>query len=154
MKSFRLLQKLIVGLTLLIPTLCVSVATADDFHTVTGTWVGSYKTAFPRGHSQFPDQSVNTIMELEIYRQEDNLIWLVNRWRRGEDLPWVIEYGTGSFDLDDRDNLYISEAGPPPESWANTGTLIGEYDDGKLYLNYFGPGDGITFSVELRRVGG
>ena len=90
-------------------------------------------------------------MELEIYKQEENLIWVINRWRRNESDPWGVEYGTGSFELDDRSDLVIAEAGPSPESWVNTGRFSGELEDGDLYLTCIGPNDGLSFSISLTR---
>ncbi len=124
---------------------------ANSFQSIVGVWAGTYRVAFPANHPTFPDQSVETTMELEVYKQEENLIWVVNRWRRSDSDPWVVEYGTGSFDLDDRSDLVIAEEGPAPADWVNTGSFTGELEDGDLYLNYIGPGDGVTFSVRLVR---
>ena len=92
-------------------------------------------------------------MELEVYRQEDNLFRAINRWRRDDAADWVVEYTTGSFDLDERDKFIISEEGPATEDRINTGFFVGEMDDGRLCLNYVGQGDGVSFGVELRRKG-
>lgn len=128
-------------------------ANADEFPDIKGKWVGTYKVAFPAGHSTYPNASVDTMMELNVYKQESNLIWVTNSWRRDEADTWIIENGTGSFDLEDRDDLVISEEGPAPEAGVNTGSFIGEYEDGNLYLSYMGPGNGVSFAVELKRVG-
>ncbi|MEM8729541.1 MAG: hypothetical protein AAGF79_06435 [Pseudomonadota bacterium] len=127
-----------------------SPALADTFRDVTGTWEGTYKAAFSKSHPRYPDQMLDTEVELEIYRQEENLIWVEKRWRRGTS-EWVVEYGTGSFNLDERDELVIVEESPPPQDWINTGFLIGEYDDGELHLVYAGPGDGVSYAVSLKR---
>lgn len=129
-------------------------AQADDFPDIRGKWIGSYKVAFPAGHSTFANTALDTVMELDVYKQEGNLFWVTNKWRRAEADSWITEYGTGSFDLEDPDELVISEEGPAPETGVNTGSFIGEYDDGNLYLNYLGPGDGVSFAVELTRVKG
>ncbi|MEM9129198.1 MAG: hypothetical protein AAGA97_05700 [Pseudomonadota bacterium] len=125
-------------------------AQSGQFRDVTGVWEGGYKAAFAKNHPVYPDQSRETEVELDVYRQEDNLIWVVKRWRRdgGE---WNEEYGVGSFNLDDRDELVIVEESPPPQDWVNTGMLIGEYDDGELHLVYAGPGSGVSYGVSLRR---
>ena len=124
---------------------------AARFPAIEGTWTGSYKVAFPRGHAAFHEQAVDISMELEVYRQEDNLIWLVNRWRSDGDDEWVVEYGTGAFDLKDRSELTIAETGPPPHPNATVGLFRGEFDDGKLYLTYSSLVGGVTFSVALER---
>ncbi len=126
---------------------------ADNFPDIRGKWVGSYKVAFPAGHPTLADSAVDTVMELDVYKQEGNLIWITNKWRRADSETWITEYGTGSFDLDDRDELVISEEGPSEIEGVNTGTFIGEFDDGNLYLNYLGPEDGVSFSVALKRSG-
>ncbi|MEM1369366.1 MAG: hypothetical protein AAGG02_15425 [Cyanobacteria bacterium P01_H01_bin.15] len=127
-------------------------AFANTFPDVRGTWSGSYQVAFPNGHPDYPDQSVSTSMELEVYKQEGNLIWVINRWRRNNSDDWVIEYGTGTFDLDEQDELVIAEKEESPEiPGVNTGMFIGEYEKGALYLNYIGVDGGMTFSVELRK---
>lgn len=128
-----------------------SFALADQFRDIRGTWTGTYKVAYPHGHPTYPDRAVETRMELEVYNQQDNLIWVINRWKREDSDTWITEYGTGSFDLDDRSDLIIAEKGPAPDDSANTGSFFGELEDGKLYLNYTSPGHGITFSVELSR---
>ncbi|WP_143534516.1 hypothetical protein [Roseovarius albus] len=128
-----------------------SSALTDTFPSVTGVWAGSYRVAFPADHPKYPDQSVETSMELDIYQQESNLIWVINRWRRDANEPWVVEYATGSFDLEDRSDLVITEKGPAENEHVNTGVFTGELEDGDLYLNYIGLGDGITFSVKLSR---
>lgn len=142
----RLLSALFFGVSFF-----VSAAAADSFPDVKGIWAGSYKVAFPQGHATYSDLAVDTQMELEVYKQDGNLIWVINRWRRQGETDWISEYGTGSFDLEDREDLVIAERGPAPEEGVNTGGFIGEYEDEKLYLTYGGPGDGITFSVELSR---
>ena len=125
---------------------------ANEFPDVRGTWSGTYKVAFPNGHPEFSNQSVATSMELDVYKQEGNLIWVINRWRRNNSDAWVVEYGTGSFDLDEPDELIIAEEKPSQEApGINTGVFIGEYDKGILYLNYVGTDAGITFSVQLQK---
>ncbi|MEM8856546.1 MAG: hypothetical protein AAGD34_22840 [Pseudomonadota bacterium] len=127
------------------------VAADDSAPSIEGVWVGTYNVAFPRHHPVYPDQSVETSMELEVYRQEDHLIWVENRWKHGADAEWIVEHGTGAFDLDDDDTLIITEAGPPPTETASNGFFVGEYDDGQLHLTYSGFEDGISFSVTLDR---
>lgn len=151
MPQIRLLPKTLIALALVLPLLMTTGASADRFPSITGTWSGSYTVAFPRNHPQHPDQALPTQMELEVYRQEGHLVWAINRWRRDEASDWVVEYATGAFDLDDRDEFVLTEEGPAAEDWINTGFFLGELDDGKLYLNYVGQGDGISFSAELRR---
>ena len=151
MHRLRLFNALVYGFVLLLTVILTPETRAGNFPSVTGTWTGTYKVAFPAGHAQYPDQSVETSMELEIYKQESNLIWVINRWRRDPNAAWVIEYGTGSFDLDDRSDLIITEEGPAEAENVNTGMFTGELEDGDLHLTYSGPIDGITFSVKLSR---
>ncbi|XWN32884.1 MAG: hypothetical protein ROR55_07305 [Devosia sp.] len=127
------------------------VAADDSAPSIEGTWVGTYKVAFPRSHPVYPDQAVDTSMEMEVYRQDDHLIWVENRWKRASEPDWVVEHGTGAFDLEDHSRLIITGAGPPPTETANTGFFMGEYDDGQLHLTYSGFSDGISFSVILDR---
>lgn len=125
-------------------------AQSGRFPDIAGVWEGNYKAAFAKNHPVYPDQSLDTEVELEVYRQEENLIWVIKRWRRdGGD--WVEEYGVGSFDPDDRDEFVIVEESPPPKDWINTGFLIGEIDDGELHLVYAGPGNGVSYGVSLKR---
>ena len=126
-------------------------AQADDFPDITGKWSGSYKVAFPSGHSTHANSALDTVMELDVYKQEGNLIWVTNKWRRADADTWVTEYGTGSFDFEETDEFVISEEGPAPDAGVNTGSFVGEFDDGNLYLNYMGPGVGVSFAVELKR---
>jgi len=143
------------ALALLLLTASLTTTTlADDFPDITGKWAGTYKVAFPAGHATHANAALETMMVLDVYKQEDNLIWVTNRWRRVGSESWITENGTGSFDLEDPDELVISEEGPAPQEGVNTGSFIGEFDDGNLYLNYMGPGDGISFSVELKRQDG
>lgn len=151
MSLLHFLSKTLIAFVLVLSPGFVSVAMADKFPDVTGVWAGTYKVAFPANHPTYPDQSVETAMELEVYKQDGNLIWVINRWRREENDPWISEVGTGSFDLDDRSDLVIAEQGPSKEAGVNTGSFIGEMEDGDMYLNYVGPGDGVTFSVRLIR---
>ena len=147
----RVLHFFLKALLIVAPLCTASVAMADNFPSVSGVWAGTYKIAFPSGHPTYSDRAVDASMELEVYRQEGNLIWIINRWRLSSSDPWISEYGTGSFSFDDRSDLVIGLKGPPPEEWAGVGNFTGEFDDGRLYLTYAGQGDGSTFSVELRR---
>ena len=147
----RVLHFFLKTLLVAAPLWTASAALADNFPSVGGVWAGTYKMAFPSGHPTYPDKSVDVSMELEVYRQESNLIWVINRWRLSSNDPWIVEYGTGSFNLDERSDLAIGLKGPPPEEWTGVGSFIGEFDDGKLYLNYVGQGDGTSFAVELQR---
>ncbi|MEM8582280.1 MAG: hypothetical protein AAGF50_13880, partial [Pseudomonadota bacterium] len=80
-------------------SLAVPAAQADQFPDIRGVWTGSYKVAFPAGHPTLADTAVDTVMELEVYKQDGNLIWIANRWRRTTSDAWIVEYGTGAFDL-------------------------------------------------------
>ena len=124
---------------------------ASGFPDIEGTWAGSYKVAFPHDHAVFHDQSVAISMELEVYRQEANLIWVVNRWRRDGQEEWIVEHGTGAFDLRDRSELIITERGPPDHPHATVGLFSGAFDDDTLYLTYSSFTNGVTFSVALER---
>lgn len=147
----RLLSNSLIAFAVAAPLMFATSALADRIPSVTGTWSGSYSVAFPRNHPQYPDQVVATQMELEIYKQENNLFWAINRWRTDDASDWIVEYATGAFDLEDRDHFTIAVEGPAAEDWINTGFFLGELDDGKLYLNRVGFGDGISFSTELSR---
>ena len=148
MKPILLIKTVFTGLvTALVLSASVS-AQSENYPDISGVWEGTYKAAFAKNHPVYPDQALETEVELEVYRQEDNLIWVVKRWRRdGGD--WVEEYGVGSFNTDDRDELVIVEESPPPQDWINTGFLVGEYDDGELHLVYTGPGNGVSYAVSL-----
>lgn len=124
---------------------------AGGFPDIEGTWAGSYEVAFPHDHAVFHDQSVAISMELEVYRQEANLIWVVNRWRRDGQEDWIVEYGTGAFDLKDRSELIITERGPADHPHATVGLFSGAFDDETLYLTYSSFTNGVTFSVALER---
>lgn len=153
MKRARLLSNSLTAFAVAVPLVFATSASADRFPSVTGTWSGSHSVAFPRNHPQYPDQSLAAQMELEIYKQENNLFWAINRWRPDEASDWVVEYATGAFDLEDRDEFTITVEGPAAEDWINTGFFLGELDDGKFYLNRVGIGDGISFSTALSRQG-
>ena len=152
MPIFKKLRAVLAIVAIVLSSIAVSSVSANEFPDVRGTWFGTYKVAFPHGHPEFPDQSVATSMELEVYKQEGHRIWVINRWRRNNSDPWVVEHGTGSFDLDEQDELVIAEKKLSPEvPGINTGMFIGEYDQGVLSLNYIGTGAGITFSVKLQK---
>lgn len=154
MNQARLFSKTLIAFALAGPLLFATGAHADRFPSVTGTWSGSYAVAFPRDHPHHPDQALVRQMELDVYKQEGNLFWATNRWRKDEESDWVVEYATGAFDLDERDEFVLTKHRPAAEDRTNPGFFLGELDDGKLYLNHAGQGNGISFSVELRRTSG
>ena len=152
MKPGRIVVASLCALALLLGSAAFSVAQDDGgFPKIEGTWAGSYKVAFPHDHAVFHDQSVAISMELEVYRQEANLIWVVNRWRRDGQDDWIVEYGTGAFDLKDRSRLTITERGPAEHPHTTVGLFNGAFDEGTLYLTYSSFINGVTFSVALER---
>ena len=151
-KPGRIIVASLCALALLVGSAVSAMAQdAGGFPDIAGTWAGSYKVAFPHDHAVFHDQSVAISMELEVYRQEANLIWVVNRWRRDGQDDWIVEYGTGAFDLKDRSELIITERGPADHPHATVGLFSGAFDDETLYLTYSSFTNGVTFSVALER---
>lgn len=122
-----------------------------DFPDIVGLWEGEYAVAFARSHPEYPDDLAIVEMQLDVYRQEDNLIWAFNRWRPVGTAAWHVEETTGSFRLDDPSALIIAESGPVPVDWGTSGFLTGRAVDDALYLTYAGMASGTTFSVELER---
>ena len=147
----RLLAALSVSIPLATAAIVSAVAQDPTYPAVTGVWHGEFDIAFPRTHPLFPEQSKHVTIELDIYRQEANLLWAENRWRRdGEDASNV-EHVTGSFRLDDPTALVLTEIGPLPDEGSQTGMFLGTVADERIFLTYSGIGGGATFSVELRR---
>ena len=144
------MRHLVFSLTLLAGPLAVP-ATAQEapFPQVVGTWTGSYPVAFPASNQKFPDQSAMMQMELEIYRQEDNLLWAYNRWKPVDDGAWHEEAMTGTFDLHQTTAVTFVESAEAPTKWASTGFFKGTVQDDTLFLTYHGIGSGATFSVAL-----
>jgi len=123
---------------------------ADNAPDMRGIWYGQHFGAYPRGHSAYPDERKLTEMELEIYKQEDNLIWAENRWRFVGDNEWNREEATGTFSPYDNSTLTIVEGGDAP-GVGSTGLFDGRLVDGRLYLVYKGIGSGITFATVLAK---
>jgi hypothetical protein len=124
---------------------------SGTFPDVLGLWHGSYPVAYPRSNAHYPDQRVMSEMELEVYRQDANLIWAEIRWRVEGAEAWNVEECTGTFDLYTGTELALTENEPLPVDWATTGIYRGRYQDGKVYLTYHGIGGGISFSAALER---
>ena len=144
--------------TLMLMMLYCSVATislaygqsADNVPDMLGIWYGQHFGAYPKGHSAYADERKWTEMELEIYKQEDNLIWTENRWRFVGENEWHREQATGTFSPYDNSALTIVESGATPET-GSTGLFDGRLVDDQLYLLYKGIGNGITFATVLTK---
>ena len=128
-----------------------SFAQTSEYPDITGTWVGSYVAGFAKTNPVFPDGTVETNVELEIYRQQDNLLWVINRWRRTTETQWVEEYAVGSFLAGEDDELIINEIGGNKSPIAHPGFFFGELDDGRLYVTYAGDPHGVAFNAVLER---
>lgn len=120
------------------------------FPDITGTWEGSKTTAFAKTHPLFSDGTSTVAMEIEIYRQQNNLFWLTQRWRRDNQSEWNEEQAVGTFFLLEDDEFMITEIGPAPET-GQSGLFLGEMEDGRMYVTYAGIGSGVTFSAVLDR---
>ncbi|MEO1092035.1 MAG: hypothetical protein AAFX81_15510 [Pseudomonadota bacterium] len=144
-------RSLVLIAAMAIPAGAVSGQDSPTFPDVLGTWVGDYRIAFPHDHPRFPDGAITVDHELEIYRQEGNLLWFETRWRWETGDEWVVEYGTGTFDAGDPTTMILTEAGPIPAPNAQTGLLFGTLRDDRLYLTYTGVGAGVTWSAPLTR---
>jgi len=124
---------------------------SDEFPDLVGMWEGEYAAAFARSNTEHPDQSVIIEMQLDVYRQEDNLIWAFNRWRQVGTAAWNVEETTGTFRLDNPTELIIAENQPTPVDWATSGFFTGSIVDDALFLTFVGIATGTTFAVELDR---
>ena len=118
---------------------------------IVGTWTGSYLVAFPKSHSRFPDRSIPAEMELEVYKQEDNLVWAINRWRHEGTTEWFEEMATGTYAPDEPNVLYLSESAPAPAEWAATGIMRIKVIGNSLYLTQTSAGSGVSYAAELTR---
>ncbi|MCP4316172.1 MAG: hypothetical protein GY789_09175 [Hyphomicrobiales bacterium] len=123
---------------------------SGKYHDIKGTWAGSKTTAFAKTHPLFPDGTSKVAMEIDVYKQQDNLFWLTQRWRRDDQPEWDEEYAVGTFHLLEDDEFMITEIGPAP-STGQSGFFVGEMEDGRMYLTYAGIGGGVTYSAVLDR---
>lgn len=123
---------------------------AEDVVDLTGTWHGSYHAAFPSGHKLHHETSLEIDMELKVYKQEGNLIWIENRWRPRGTEDRHSEFGTGVLSDWEPGVVNIVETDPSP-AVGSTGMFQGKLVDGKMHLVYLGVGRGISFSVTLER---
>lgn len=126
-------------------------ADSDGFPDLVGIWEGEYAAAFARSNPEHPDDLTYIEMQLDVYRQENNLIWAFNRWREAGTAEWLVEETTGTFRLEDPTALVIAENAPMPVDWATSGYFNGRVVDDALYLTFIGIGTGTTFAVELDR---
>ena len=124
---------------------------SDGFPDVTGVWAGEYPVAFAESNAQHPNGMETIEMQLDVYRQEENLFWAHNRWRPVGTAEWISEEATGTFRLDEPTALFIAESAPTPSDWASTGFFVGTATDDTITLTYVGVGTGTSFSVELDR---
>ena len=124
---------------------------SDVFPDVTGVWAGEYPVAFAQSNPQHPDGLETIEMQLDVYRQEENLFWAHNRWRPVGTTEWVSEEATGTFRLDDPTALFVVESAPTPSEWSSTGFFVGTATGDTITLTYVGVGTGTSFSVELDR---
>ena len=123
----------------------------DGFPDVTGVWEGEYSVAFAQSNPHHPDGMETIEMQLDVYRQEENLFWAHNRWRPVGTAEWIREEATGTFRLDDPTAFFVVENAPTPNDWASTGFFVGAITEDAITLTYVGVGSGTSFSVELDR---
>ena len=122
-----------------------------DYPDITGIWEGSHPIGFARTHPTYPDGVVEFDTQIEIYRQEDNLFWIANRWRISGETEWHEEYAVGTFMADEHDEFVFGEMGGHENPDALPGFFIGELDDSVMYLTYDGAGEGVAFNAVLER---
>ncbi len=129
------------------------IATAEageHYPDLTGIWsTDDQKVAFARTHELFSDQMIDVEQEIEVYRQEGNLLWVEHRWRRDASAAWSVEYATGAFMPDSDDEFVLGEIGPPPLEGSATNTFFGKIEDGDMHL--IGIGNGLALSSVLQR---
>ncbi len=123
---------------------------ADEFPNVVGVWSGTFNTAFSKPNEELGQINHDAQMELNIVKQEKNLIWAKNRWRVKDYREWHNERTTGTFDLLERTKLNIVEIASD-NTFRGTGFYEGHVKDGKMYLTYKGIGKGVSFAVVLER---
>jgi hypothetical protein len=126
-------------------------STSGEFPDLVGIWEGEYAAAFARSNSEHPDDTAFIEMQLDVYRQDGNLFWAMNRWRQAGTAEWLVEETTGTFRLDDPTALVIAENAPTPVDWSASGYFDGRVVDDALFLAFIGIGTGTTFAVELDR---
>ena len=145
------------GFCLTLLALCVlglsseSLGQSSPYPDVTGVWAGEYPVAFAQSNAQHPNGMEIVEMELDVYRQEENLFWAHNRWRPAGAAEWISEEATGTFRLDEPTALFVVENAPTPSDWASTGFFVGTAMGDTITLTYVGVGTGTSFSVELDR---
>ena len=135
---------------LLLITTNTAAAAADEFPDVVGVWTGSFNTAFSKPGKELGQIDHGAQMELNIVKQDKNLIWAKLRWRVKENREWHDERMTGTFDLLERTKLNIVEIAAD-NTFRGTGFYEGHVKDGKMYLTYKGIGKGISYAVALDR---
>ena len=137
-------------LSLLIFTPNTAAIGADEFPNVVGVWTGTFNTAFSKPNEELGQINHDAQMELNIIKQDKNLIWAKNRWRVKDYREWHNERTTGTFDLLERTKLNIVEIASD-NTFRGTGYYEGHVKDGKMYLTYKGIGKGVSFAVILKR---
>lgn len=123
---------------------------ADAFPNVVGVWMGTFNTAFSKPDKELGQINHGAQLELNIIKQDKNLIWAKLRWRVKENREWHDERTTGTFDLLERTKLNIVEIAAD-NTFRGTGFYEGHVKDGKMYLTYKGIGKGISYAVALER---
>ena len=117
---------------------------------ILGTWTGSATAAYFKSHPSFPDGTATVELELDVYKQQGNLFWVAQKWRREGQSDWNEANSVGSFHVHDDDEFIITEMGSAPDTGA-TGLFIGEIDDGRMEITYSGMQSGVSFSTALDR---
>ncbi|MEM6462145.1 MAG: hypothetical protein AAF724_09540 [Pseudomonadota bacterium] len=117
---------------------------------ILGTWTGSATAAYVKSHPQFGDSTATVELELNVYKQQGNLIWMTQKWRREGQSDWNEADSIGSFFAHENDEFMIIEMATPPSSGA-AGFFMGEIDDGQMELTYTGTESGVAFNTVLNR---
>ncbi len=117
---------------------------------ILGTWTGEATAAYVKSHPQHGDGTATVELELDVYKQQGNLFWISQKWRREGQSDWNETNSVGSFFVHEDDEFMITEMGMTPGSRA-TGLFVGEIDDGRMELTYTGTDTGVVFSTALDR---
>lgn len=131
-------------------TAIAGTVSAQEFPDVKGVWTGSYKSAFLKGGTVLDGEDHGAQMELDIFKQDTNLIWAKVRWRVKSYREWHEEHTTGTFDLLEPTKLNIVQL-PQNDKLHDAGFYEGHVKDGKMYLTFKGIGNGLSFAVMLAR---
>ena len=137
-------------LALIFITVSAAAVSAQDYPNVKGVWTGTYKTAFLKGGKVLDGEDHGAQMELDVFKQDTNLIWAKIRWRVKANREWNEEHTTGTFDLLEPTKLNIVQL-PQNDDLRDAGFYEGHVKDGKMYLTFKGVGNGLSFAVMLER---